>query len=75
MAKSVIIFHQRTSCWGDPPIFRSDHDALHWAVGQGAFADIDVAGRAFAKLDRQNGRWARWLGVVADRLKRRSKTG
>lgn len=75
MAKLVVVFSQHTPCWGDPPIFRDDNDALEWSVGQGAFADIAGAGRAFAKLGAGADRWARWLGVVAERLNRRSKMG
>lgn len=75
MAKSVVTYYRHTPCWGDPPIFRDDNDAIQWAVGQGAFADIEGAGRAFAKLAPGADRRARWLGVVADRLNRRSKVG
>lgn len=78
MAKPIITSYRQTSCWGDPPIFRDDNDVLEWAVGQGAFPNVEGAGRAFAALRRQygsRGLWARWLGVVAGRLQRRSKVG
>lgn len=67
MAKSTVTYHRRTTCWGDPPIFRHDEDALHWAVGQGAFPTIEEANRALSELYRiySVGVWARWLGVVA----------
>lgn len=70
MAKSFITYHVRTACWGDPPIFRHDDDALHWAVGQGAFTTIEEAGRAFAELRAAHAVsvWPRWLGLVGRRL-------
>ena len=70
-AKSVVTYYRHTPCWGDPPICRDDNDAIQWAVGQGAFADIEGAARAFAKLGPGADRWARWLGVVATILKSR----
>ncbi len=70
MAKSIVTGNRRTACWGDPPIFRHDNDALHWAVGQGAYPTIEAAGRVFAELRAKydNGVWARWLGTVGRRL-------
>ncbi|MEZ4864150.1 MAG: hypothetical protein R3C14_22750 [Caldilineaceae bacterium] len=67
---SKVTLHRRTSCWGDPPIFYDDAGAIHWALGQGAFATETAAAAAFASLHRlyPDGTWARWLGIVARRL-------
>ena len=77
MAKSTITNYRRTSCWGDPPIFRHDDDALHWAVGQGAYHTVEEAGRAFAELRAKHdvGVWPLWMGIVAQRLRRRNHAG
>ncbi|MEZ4865331.1 MAG: hypothetical protein R3C14_28740 [Caldilineaceae bacterium] len=75
MPKSIITAYRRTACWGDPPIFRTDDDALHWAVGQGAFADIDAAGGVYARMEKcfPGNTWPRWLAVVAALLAQKER--
>lgn len=70
MAKSTVTNYRRTPCWGDPPIFRHDTDAVQWAVGQGAFVTVDAAGRALAELRAKHaaGIWARWITLVCQRV-------
>ena len=73
MAKSVVTYSARTPCWGDPPIFYTDDDAVQWAIGQGAFPTVEAAGAALAELRGRHtdGVWARWLGLIGRRLLRR----
>lgn len=73
--KSIITHHAHTPCWGDPPIFHSDHDAVQWAIGQGAFADVETAGAALAELRKRYdfGVWALWLRLVGRRLNSKTK--
>lgn len=68
--KSFVAFYARTPCSGWPPIFRSDQDAIAWAVAQGAYETIDAAAAGFAELDhrRSGNLWAYWLGHIALRL-------
>ena len=59
-----------TPCWGDPPIFHSDHDAIQWAIGQGAFANETDAMAAYAALRQRYpvATWAYWLTHVGNVL-------
>lgn len=78
MAKSQTTYYRRTRCWGDPPIFRTDDDALHWAVGQGAYDELPAAAAAFAALKADYpqykvGIWALWLGHVAQQMNKKGR--
>lgn len=64
-----------TPCWGDPPIFRNDHDAMQWAIGQGALANEADATTAFTTFKQRFPvtTWAYWLGHVAGILAQQKK--
>ena len=60
----------RTPCWGNPPIFRNDQDAMQWAIGQGAFVNENAAAAAFTELQQRQpySTWAYWLTHVGNLL-------
>jgi len=70
MRKAAAPTTWHTPCWGTPPIFRTDQDAIQWAIGQGAFPNEVEAAAAFTALQARQpyGTWAHWLTAVARRL-------
>lgn len=70
MRKAAVTPNWHTPCWGNPPIFRTDQDAIQWAIGQGAFPNEAEATAAFTALQARQpyGTWAHWLTAVARRL-------
>ena len=78
MAKSTVTLIGRTPCWGDPPIFRDDHDALDWAIGQGVYTGLVEATAAYAALKERYpqykvGMGALWMGHVAQQINKGAK--
>lgn len=73
--RSTVTTVWHTPCWGDPPIFRSDHDAIQWAIGQGAFTNEADAAAAYAALRERHpvATRAHWLGHVAGMLTQQRK--
>ena len=51
MSKSPTLYFNRTPCFGHPPIFGTDEDAIMWSLGQGAFTTRGEAQQAFDALD------------------------
>lgn len=75
MRKAAVTPNWHTPCWGNPPIFRTDQDAIQWAIGQGAFPNEAEATAAFTALQARQpyGTWAHWLTAVARRLLEQGK--
>lgn len=59
---------RKTKCWGSPPVFCSDEEAIAWAITQEAFANYQEARAAFDAVATLQGKWARWIGVTGKRL-------
>jgi len=78
VAKSYIANRRRTSCWGQPPIFRTDDDALHWAIGQGVYQNLVDAMAALEELKTRYpqyrvGIWALWMGHIAKQIDKKGR--
>ena len=68
-SKSVITGQWHTPYHGPPPTFRSDADAIQWAIGQGI--NQTLAAQRLAELRRQFNRhaWAYFLGWAAMQMR------
>ena len=71
MAKSQIVSRKRTKCWGDPPIFHSDEEAIQWGIGQG-IKDAPQRYR-LVKQRYSDYPWPVWIGVVGNLLQKRDR--
>lgn len=73
--KQTATSNWHTPCWGNPPIFRNDQDAVQWAIGQGAFNNETEAAAAFTALQQRQpySTWAYWLTQVGNRLAQQGK--
>ena len=63
--------NRRGPCFGYPPVFVSDEDAIAWSIGQGAFQSLAEAQQAFDALAAQYLKpyhWPMWLRLVGRRL-------
>ena len=72
MSKSVTLYFNRTPCFGHPPIFGTDEDAIMWSLGQGAFQSLTEAQQAFDALRTTYLAvylWPVWIREVGRQLK------
>lgn len=72
MSKSPTLYFNRTPCFGHPPIFSVNEDAIMWSLGQGAFTTQAEAQQAFDALRISYPAvylWPVWIREVGRQLK------
>ena len=68
---------KKTKLCGQPPIFRTDDEAVTWAVFQRAFVTATEAQTAYEAARTLYGRevWQRWIGLVGKRVESLGRRG
>ncbi len=75
MSNSKIVFQDRTPCYGYPPLFGTDDDAIAWSLGQGAFPTRGEAQKAFEELRTTYPAvyvWPTWIRTVGRKIRANS---